>query len=959
MCGIGGAFAYAPGTASVSESELLSVREAMFSRGPDGAGIWVEPDARIGFCHRRLAILDLSPAGAQPMTNADGSLITVYNGEIYNYAELKDTLEGRGHVFRSTCDTEAILHGYAEWGEGVVSRLRGMFAFAIWDGRRRGLFLARDHFGIKPLYIHDDGRKLTFASQVKALLRSPSVSREPDAAGHAGFYVLGYVPEPNTLYRHIRALPSGSTLWVDERGSQSPVKYFSIPDLYREIAESDQVPVNKQMQILREALHSSVRHHLLSDVPVAVFLSAGIDSGVVAAVAAEHSLRPLGGITLGFAEFMGTNNDETVLAATTARQYQLRHHTAFIERADFEQELPRILAAMDQPTIDGINTYFVARAARQHNYKVCLSGLGSDEVFGGYSSFSVVPRVARLLKGAAQVPGLGTALRVASAPLFRRVTSPKYASAVEYGGSFGGAYLLRRALFTHWELPEVMPIEIARQGWAELNLIERLNETVRGLPPALAVSALELEWYMRNQLLRDADWAGMAHSVEIRVPFVDVPFLRAVAPFALTANRPMKQSLVNVPRNPLPAGVADRKKTGFSTPLEWYTRATVGTKRSRGLRGWSQFVMEEEFAKQPAAVGNPSGKIDNAIKSVLIYRLGSIGDTAVAIPALRTLANAFPEAKRILLTNIPVSGKAAPAEAVLESTGLIHEYISYPLRMRNIGEFRTLRRRLRELKPDTVVYLADPRGSVKTFRDLMFFRSCGIKNIVGYPNGQEKNHKIISGSYFESEAARLARCVEDFGETRLDSGTAWNLEVRPEERVDAYKAVFGKPAPAPGFFVFSTGTKRYFPNHWGLDNWQQLLPRLVQRTGLTAVMVGSSEEKEEGQLLSIAEPSLINACGRLKPRQAAALMEGAAFFVGHDSGPMHLAASVGLSCVAVFSCLNPRGIWFPHGENHRILYPNGPCEACRSGACQYMNRGCIRQISTSQVLQAVESLLRK
>src|ERR1019366_4827611 len=230
MCGIAGIFAYRDPAPPVDRDELLRIREAMIKRGPDGAGLWVSDDGRIGLAHRRLTIIDLTDGGAQPMATADGNFRIIFNGEIYNYRELRKELEAKGYRFHSASDTEVLLHLYADRGEDMVHALRGMYAFALWDERRKGLFLARDPFGIKPLYYADDGRTLRFASQVKALLCGGAITRDPEPAGHAGFFVWGSVPEPFTLYKAVRAIPAGARLWVDGGGPRGPTAFFSIAE---------------------------------------------------------------------------------------------------------------------------------------------------------------------------------------------------------------------------------------------------------------------------------------------------------------------------------------------------------------------------------------------------------------------------------------------------------------------------------------------------------------------------------------------------------------------------------------------------------------------------------------------------------------------------------------------------------------------------------------------------------
>src|SRR5438445_7482087 len=376
MCGIAAIFAYSTDAPAVDRDELIAIRDHMIARGPDGFGEWISPNRRAGLAHRRLSIIDLSPAGAQPMLLPERQLAVTFNGEIYNFRELRDGLKQRGHKFHSTSDTEVLLQLYTERGEAMVDLLRGMYAFAIWDGQRQGLFLARDPFGIKPLYFADDGKTLRAASQVKALLAGGQADTAPDPAGHVGFFLWGHVPEPYTLYRGIRSLPAGTTLWIGADGTKRQRTFFSVTEIFAKAEESalrldreggevarpvSHLPAPRSA-LLRSALLDSVRHHLIADVPVGVFLSAGMDSTTLAALAAQQG-GTLRTVTLGFEEYQWTEKDETLLAKTVARQLGARHQTIWVNRSDFQAHVDRLFNAMDQPSTDGVNTYFVSLAA--------------------------------------------------------------------------------------------------------------------------------------------------------------------------------------------------------------------------------------------------------------------------------------------------------------------------------------------------------------------------------------------------------------------------------------------------------------------------------------------------------------------------------------------------------------------------------------------------------------------
>ncbi len=600
MCGIAAIFAYHSDAPPVDPGALERIQNSMIPRGPDGGSRWVAGDGRVGLAHRRLSIIDLSDAASQPMTSSDGRYVISYNGEIYNYRELRQELVDQGVKFQSESDTEVIIELYRRDGAMVVDSLRGMFGFAIWDNREQGLFLARDPYGIKPVYIADDGRCFRAASQVKALLAGGDIDMTPDPAGHAGYFLFGAVPEPATLYRGIKALPAGHTMWIDSSGSCKANAYFDIgAELCRGQAEALDMGPMKDGE-LREALVDSISHHLVADVPVGVFLSAGLDSATMAALAAATSTSRLKTLTLGFDEYAGTEDDEAPLAERVAAQIGADHKTVRIDSRSFADEYDRFLAAMDQPSTDGINTYFVAKAASDAGLKVALSGVGGDELFGGYSTFAEVPRLVRALAPLRHAPVLGRALRVVSAPMFKHFTSPKYAGLLEYGTSHGDAYLLRRALYMPWELPNVLDPDLARAGWAEIAPRIRLADHVKDGRPVSSrarISTLESAWYMRNQLLRDADWAGMAHSLEIRTPLVDAALLRRLAPWIAGSHPPGKQDMAATPGTPLPAAVLNRAKTGFTVPIRsWLAEKSGQYTGERGIRTWARTVYRAPWA---------------------------------------------------------------------------------------------------------------------------------------------------------------------------------------------------------------------------------------------------------------------------------------------------------------------------------------------------------------------------
>src|SRR3984893_10288490 len=320
MCGINGIFAYHLASSAPGEAELLATRDAMRARGPDGSGAWWTRDRRCGLGHRRLSIIDLSDRASQPMTSEDGRFVVVFNGEIYNYPQLRAELEAHGTCFRTASDTEVLLHLYARYGTDMVHRLRGMFAFAIWDQARRGLFLARDPYGIKPLYTANDGWTFRFASQVKALLAGGRVSRDPEPAGIVGYHLFGSVPEPFTLYREVRALPAGHTQWIDAASPREPEPFSNLAEVVAK-AVANPISAAEIPERVRAGVLDSVRAHLLADVEVGGFLSCGVDSGAMLGLMRDAGQREIRAITLAFEEFRGTLEDEAPLAARVSENY--------------------------------------------------------------------------------------------------------------------------------------------------------------------------------------------------------------------------------------------------------------------------------------------------------------------------------------------------------------------------------------------------------------------------------------------------------------------------------------------------------------------------------------------------------------------------------------------------------------------------------------------------------------
>lgn len=582
MCGIAGILYAAQIERDVAIGAVDLMCNQMYKRGPDALGTFLDQGLVLG--HRRLSILDLSPRSNQPLISSDGLYSIVFNGEIYNYRELRAELEGQGIQFRTNSDTEVLLELFKLYGKSFLLKLQGMFAFAIWNQEKKSLFLARDAYGIKPLYYSIDKDRFIFSSQVKALQASNLVSDNVELAGLTGFYLWGSVPEPWTCVEGIFALEAGHNLTITMQNGRVTME---VPQLWHDIRKEWLVkPSTISFDTLglkvKTAVTDSVKKHLVSDVPVGIFLSGGIDSAVVAGIASQFNSQ-IEGITIGFKEFEGGANDEVPLAHEIAKYYGLKHHTRIVTQDEFLADLPLIQQGMDQPSIDGINTWFASKAASELGYKVILSGIGGDELFAGYPSFSQIPRFFAF-KGAS-VFLRNPIGRMISKQLARYVEQPKLSDLPSYSNSIEGLYFLKRALFVPSELPAILGSERAEIGLKRLGNFYDENQDFKFLDGASEVGMLESTKYLRNQLLRDSDWASMAHSLELRTPLVDSTLLHEMAQFTSQFSRGIgKRMLANSPSKRVPESIVEKPKTGFSTPMNnWLKVATTENYRFPGM----------------------------------------------------------------------------------------------------------------------------------------------------------------------------------------------------------------------------------------------------------------------------------------------------------------------------------------------------------------------------------------
>ena len=545
MCGILGLFSNKEIDKKRFESDLLKLNH----RGPDDHGIYFEKNIALG--HTRLSILDLSKEGHQPMVSNCGNYIIIYNGEVYNFKEIKKDLLQKGYKFHSNTDTEVILNGYIEYKEEIVKKLNGMFAFSIYNKSTKEVFLARDRSGIKPLYYFNDNKNFIFSSELKIL---KNYSSDINFDAKILFLLLGYIPEPLTICKDISLFPAGHYGYY-KNNRLNIIKYdeyFFEPKIEKSYSEI--------VSDTKELFYSAIKRHLVSDAPIGTFLSGGLDSSAITAVAAEYKTN-LQTLSLVFNE---KDLSEEFYQDLVVERYGTKHTKFLIDEGLFLQSLDDFFDSMDQPTIDGLNTYFVSLAAKKSGLKTVLSGVGGDEIFYGYQSF----KQAQVLKFLSKIPY--SLIKIFEyANKYKKLELLKAENELAY-------YLPKRALFSPTEISMLLNIDKSKvyaliaNLWKSYNTlhIEKLEDKI---------SYFELSMYMKNQLLRDTDLFGMSHSIEIRVPFLDkelVDYVLKIKPkekFGVYN----KQILADISKDILPKEIYDRKKMGFTLPFEHWFRKNI------------------------------------------------------------------------------------------------------------------------------------------------------------------------------------------------------------------------------------------------------------------------------------------------------------------------------------------------------------------------------------------------
>jgi asparagine synthase (glutamine-hydrolysing) len=597
MCGICGVI-------GIQQSELAEeitrrMMGALEHRGPDEDGLLVAPSAALGM--RRLSIIDL-PGGHQPVFNETGDVAVIFNGEIYNFPQLRKTLEGAGHAFRTHSDTEVIVHSYEEWGENCLRELRGMFAIAIWDARSSGasgeaargarIFLARDRMGIKPLYYGVADGAFLFSSEVRSLLACGRLQPRLAPDSLEAYLTFGSLAEPSTLVEGVLSIPPGHCLSFSAEAppaKPSPHPYWVYSDAVLQQEGPKPKNLREAAKLLRPLLEETVREHLIADVPLGVFLSSGLDSTSLVALGSRFQ-SDLHTFTVIFPE---QRYSESRVSRETAKRFKTNHQEVLLTPDMLVAQVEDAVKSLDQPTMDGLNTYFVSRAARQSGLKVALSGLGSDEIFGGYSTFVSTPRAAFVAGLGRWIPApfrsltAGAAVRIAAGDAVR-----KAAAAWRSPEDFPHAYYFTRLLFTPSRVRRLLAPYFESDEYFrshENPWRKRMRETARQaahLDSFTSVSCFELQSYMVNTLLRDTDSASMASSLEVRVPFLDhrlVEFVGRLPKSAKYTPDVPKSLLVEALSDLLPDEVVGQSKRTFTLPWDVWLRGPLGVRLSQDL----------------------------------------------------------------------------------------------------------------------------------------------------------------------------------------------------------------------------------------------------------------------------------------------------------------------------------------------------------------------------------------
>ncbi len=975
MCGICG-FA-----GDKNEGLLRAMTASLEHRGPDEAGFFTAEE-HVSLGMRRLKIIDLA-TGSQPISNEDGTVTVVFNGEVYNFKELRKELEASGHKFRTATDTEVLVHLYEEDGEDFPKRLRGMFAFALWDSKIRRLLLGRDQFGIKPLYYALAGGKLYFASELKALRLSAGLCGELDPAALDYYFSYLYIPAPLTVYKNVFKLEPGSLLSF-RSGAARLVKYWRSGNRLEPVR-----PEEFYIEGIRDLLSKSVKEQLVSDVPLGLLLSGGMDSVSILAFMAEHAGKGVKAFTASF-DGGDASFDETGAARAAARRFGAEHFEIPV-KPDIGAVIRKLAGQFDEPFADSsaIANYLVTKEARRH-VTVALAGIGGDELFGGYprhlgarllpAYFKVPPFVRRLAGGAASLlPESRSAFNLPGRAK-RFLTSG--------AADFAGAYDSWISYLGPAEKKDFYSAGLRGAlagGWSALPGLPRTPDEVCGF---------ELGAYLPDDLLCLADRASMANSLELRVPFVDtrlVEFMAGIPLSAKTKGFTLKYLLKKAMAGKLPPEILKGPKRGFQVPLAaWQEKelksfTAEALSRENVLRagvlspeGVEKMLAEHASGRRNLydrihaasvfhlwldhAGRNPPAALSGAWnvrgrRKILLVNLAGLGDIVMMTPAVRAIKAAYPDASLELLT-IDRSRELA------EGLRGIDKIYSVPITYRFMGPralfaFFSALSELRRARFDALVnfsLVSSYAGLLKT-RLINFIvkpalASCRALKGLGAAGDFTAYEEFIEK---QSEVALTAKLLAPLGLAPRDLyiGYEPSLEERKKVSLDiAGRGLSGRPVIGlnPGAFRPS--------RRWPLKKWKDLAALLLEKYPRALVIVtGSPAEKGLAEELKLSD-RVFPAAGLYSVRENAALYGLMDVFITNDTGPMHIAAAVGTKTVCVFG---PGDHWrfapsVAEGKK-RIVRRDAPgCNIpCYKFDCA--DPACLEGVSPAEVLAAAGELL--
>ena len=592
MCGISGI--YNPHNKEINSQKITEkILNIQKKRGPDGQGIWRSDCKKITLGHNRLSIIDLSNNASQPFVSKDNKTVITFNGEIYNFNELRSELIKKNIYFKSKSDTEVILEAYKYWGLDCLNKFRGMFSFAIWDNEDKKIVLARDPFGIKPLYYCMFNEVLYFASEIKSLLSIENLSFNLSNLGIVSYYLWGNIQDPFTLYKEIKSLDKGSCLIIKDENK----KIFNYASIEEEILNAEEKKfknIYEKEEYLKEITKETVDYHHVSDVPRTLLLSSGIDSNILLSSMSESNKKNCSALTLDF-NFEGKMN-ETVLATESAKINNINHSSEIVSEDEYVKLIDVFFKNMDSPTDDGLNNFLISNIAKKQNSKIIISGIGGDELFFGYPSFNYIPKLNSFLKIFPDIKIINSFFENHLYKFLKtKKLNMKYSGIFKYGRNLNSAFLLKRSLFLPQEIKELISKKEFKDGYEELNFFDNsLNEIEKIKDKKLSIMYLEIKYYLCSKLLRDSDWASMSNSVELRTPFVDWFYFKKILPLIKFDKNFGKMNLFNAFKNKLPVNLSNRQKTGFVIPhSSFMNKMSLPRKYSNPLKDWAIFGLNK------------------------------------------------------------------------------------------------------------------------------------------------------------------------------------------------------------------------------------------------------------------------------------------------------------------------------------------------------------------------------